>query len=335
MSKTRDDLRQNSIIERSMLPKQLDIEPIKRPAAKDESYKPIFARHETFHPRYGWLKKAYDAVEKDSNIFNRDDAATVLGVGKNMVQSMRYWATAFKIIKELPNARGVYENTPFGKKLLDNYRWDPYLEDPASLWLLHWNLLKPVCTAATWWFVFNEFHRVSFTQSDLVMDFKKYKNNNTRLASVNDSSLIKDINCLLRMYVRDSSNKKVMCESIDCPFAEISLLENSGDFKYFSFNLKKYALPPEIIVAACLEYISALNENAKTISVSRLLHEPNSPGLVFKLTESFLCNSIEQIPKKYKVSLSEAGGLLQFSFGDNPTGKTNLLIEDYYKHERK
>ena len=28
----------------------------------DESCERVFARHETFHPRYGWLKKAVDAA---------------------------------------------------------------------------------------------------------------------------------------------------------------------------------------------------------------------------------------------------------------------------------
>ena len=55
---------------------------------------PIFARHETFHPRFGWLKKGYDAAVKNNNIFLEEDAAVTLGVGKNMVRSIRYWCSA-------------------------------------------------------------------------------------------------------------------------------------------------------------------------------------------------------------------------------------------------
>ena len=107
---------------------------------------PVFARHETFHPRYGWLKKGFDYVKKDNNVFLRDDASVVLGVGKNMVRSMKYWCAAFKIIQEKPeapkNISRPFIPTSFGEALLSDKGWDPYLEDPASLWLLHWKLFK-------------------------------------------------------------------------------------------------------------------------------------------------------------------------------------------------
>ena len=50
----------------------------------------VFARHETFHPRFGWLKKGFDKADRDSGIFLREDAPVLLGVGKNMVRSIRY-----------------------------------------------------------------------------------------------------------------------------------------------------------------------------------------------------------------------------------------------------
>ena len=47
---------------------------------------PTFARHETFQPRYGWIKKAIDAASDDADVFNQPDAVVRLGVGKNMVK---------------------------------------------------------------------------------------------------------------------------------------------------------------------------------------------------------------------------------------------------------
>lgn len=41
-----------------------------------------FARHESFHPRFGWLKKGFDKASEDSSVFLRDDSAVILGVGK-------------------------------------------------------------------------------------------------------------------------------------------------------------------------------------------------------------------------------------------------------------
>lgn len=100
----------------------------------------IFARHETFHPRFGWLKKGFDRASHDPEVFLRDDATVRLGIGKNMVRSLRYWEFAFKLLKG-------DQPTDFGKQLLGNSGWDLYIEDPASLWLLHWKLLEPPCFA--------------------------------------------------------------------------------------------------------------------------------------------------------------------------------------------
>ncbi len=43
---------------------------------------PVFARHETFHPRFGWLKKGFDAATRDPEIFTREDEARNLGGGQ-------------------------------------------------------------------------------------------------------------------------------------------------------------------------------------------------------------------------------------------------------------
>ena len=105
-----------------------------------------FAGHETFPFRYTWLRKAFEAVQEDPEVFGRDDAMVLLGVGKNMVRSMRHWALVSGIIEEDPevsqNRGRVLRPTELATRLLADDGWDPYLEDPATVWLLHWqNLL--------------------------------------------------------------------------------------------------------------------------------------------------------------------------------------------------
>ncbi len=88
-------------------------------------------RHETFTPRYGWLKKGYDRTIANSHVFNDDDAIEQLGVGKNMVRSIRFWCLLLGLLEDA----GIAGSRPseFGKNLLDTeHGWDPYLEDPAS-----------------------------------------------------------------------------------------------------------------------------------------------------------------------------------------------------------
>ena len=46
-----------------------------------------------------WLKKGYD-YWVDRNRFTDPDAVVKLGVGKNMVQSIRFWLRAFGLLND-------------------------------------------------------------------------------------------------------------------------------------------------------------------------------------------------------------------------------------------
>jgi hypothetical protein len=92
-----------------------------------------FSGHETFPFRYPWLKKGFDAVLADGNVFLRDDAITILGVGKNMVRSIRHWCLTAGVVEEsAAKAGGSLQASELGKLLLADDGLDPYLEDPAS-----------------------------------------------------------------------------------------------------------------------------------------------------------------------------------------------------------
>jgi len=282
-----------------------------------------FARHETFHPRFSWLKKGFDAASENTSIFLQEDAPVRLGVGKNMVRSIRYWCRAFKILQD-------DQPTAFGKKLLAAQGWDMFLENPASLWLLHWNLLKPTCEATAWYYVFNLFRQVEFTADDLIREIQDYTSQLGR--KVADSSIKKDVTCLLRMYVEPSDNKKVSEDSIDSPFTSLNLIQNTGGSKHYLFKVgEKITLPPEIIVAACLEF-AASRGTQKTIAIATLAYEVGSPGLVFKLGESGIYDAIEAVTASSDVlTLSDTAGLIQFSFNNDPLLLANDILDKYFQ----
>jgi len=184
---------------------------------------PTFARHETFHPRFGWLKKGFDKAKSDKEIFIKGDAPIVLGVGKNMARAIRYWCSAFKILHQenSPKNRGSIP-TDFGIKLLDSDGWDPYLENPASLWLLHWKLLIQPSCATAWYFAFNHFRQVEFTAGELLQKLLEYRETEFPSINIVEASLKKDVNCILRMYVQQNSYKGAIEDSLDSPFVGLS-----------------------------------------------------------------------------------------------------------------
>ena len=65
----------------------------------DESPRYSFSGHQTFPFRYAWLPKGVAAVDGDSGVFSQPDALVRLGVGKNMVASIRFWCHALGLIE--------------------------------------------------------------------------------------------------------------------------------------------------------------------------------------------------------------------------------------------
>ena len=81
-----------------------------------------FSGHESFPCKSMWLKKGYDYLV-DRNRFTDPDAVVKLGVGKNMVQSIRFWLRAFGLLND-------DEATEIAHYLFDDRDGrDPYAED--------------------------------------------------------------------------------------------------------------------------------------------------------------------------------------------------------------
>ncbi len=66
-----------------------------------------FSGHQTFPFRYAWLPKGAAAVREDAGVFRSPDALVRLGVGRNMVASIRHWGEAL----------GIFETTRRGSRL--------------------------------------------------------------------------------------------------------------------------------------------------------------------------------------------------------------------------
>jgi hypothetical protein len=296
---------------------QIDPEPKRTGVSKLN----IFARHETFHPRFGWLRKGFERAAKNPEIFLQDDAPVQLGVGKNMVRSIRYWCHAFKLLKD-------DQPTPLGERLLGQEGWDQYLEDPASLWLLHWTLIEQPCQATTWDFAFNNFRLIEFTVEDLFYQLCEYRDRES--SRTVDSSLRKDVSCLLRMYVEQSAKSLISEESLDCPFTQLGLIHTAGDSRHYTFRLGyKPTLPSEVIVYACLRYLQ--HSPVNRVPLAQLLYDSGSPGLVFRLTESVLSDAIETVARYQDLGITDAAGKLEFFFTGEASEQAKTILHHYYK----
>ena len=57
----------------------------------------MFARHDTFHIRDGWLTKGLNLVKQ--NLLSKQDIHHDIGVGINMLKSIKHWLEATNLVK--------------------------------------------------------------------------------------------------------------------------------------------------------------------------------------------------------------------------------------------
>ncbi len=298
---------------------------------------PSFARHETFHPRFGWLRKAVAESSRAGDVFTDDEATVKLGVGKNMVNAIRYWGLAFKILEQKANpARPRMPLTvpsAFGARLLGDDGWDPYLEDAASLWLLHWKLLSPKCHAPVWWVAFNDFTAIQFSESQLTMHVLEL-GAAAGWPTVVEASVKKDVDCLLRTYTVRRNGRQSLDDILDCPFRELGLLEAvvGEEGRRWRFVVgEKPGLPDEIVAHAALDYAALSSDGARSISIARLAHDPGGPGAAFRLNETALFDALSRASRSGDcLRVAEPGGLRQLLFDGEPGDIAERILTGYY-----
>lgn len=285
---------------------------------------PMFANHQTFHPRFGWIKKGYDAAARDPNIFHEKVAPVDLGVGKNMVEAIRFWALATKVITRRPNPdrprSSVYTPTRLGKALLDDGAGlDPYIEDPMTLWILHWHAISEQSILPVWRLAFNDFSALEFAESEL-LQFCVEEIAATTWAQPTKNSIQKDVDCLLRMYTRrETQGRQTLDDLLDSPFRELGLIRPSQGGEKNRYRIirgKKPSLPAAAVSYACLDYLCRGSGATQTVTLTRLAADPGSPGRIFKLTEQDIAEAIEE-------SASVVGHLRLV----RPAGSRQLAIE--------
>jgi len=297
--------------------------------------KGVAGRHETFTPRYGWIKKGFDRCLQNPHVFNDEDALEQLGVGKNMVRSIRFWCLFFKILE---NAEGSGELRPtdFGRKLLDTEKgWDPYLEDPASLWLLHWQIFTPPLLGVSWNMAFSFLTLPSFTLRELAEGIRNKAAEIEGFKSIAKSSFEKDASCLIRMYFPGNEKEG---GPIRCPFTSLALLETapgaSQEHRYrFSLAPQK-TLPNEIFGSALFDFVDHWFPHQKSLALSQIAFAPNSPGVAFRLSETECGRRLEAMARSMKnVTFTETNGIQQIHFQDNPRELSRSCLSKYYEGE--
>jgi hypothetical protein len=301
-------------------------------------YRPQFSGHETFPLRYGWLKKAYDAVvETESEqgkklVFLEDDAIARFGVGKNMVASMRHWASTSGILEE-PQEGLRIRPTELGDLLLRADGLDPYMEYPATLWLVHWHLAaRPKTT--TWFWAFNHYPDVIFDRDHLEKGISRLAKERgwTR---VSPATVKNDVACFVRTYAAQAhTGKSGNDDAFESPLTELGLIKSTGKRDGFRFvRGPKATLGDGVFIFALMDFWAAYSPTTSTLSFEAIAHEPGSPGRVFLLDENDTADRLFGLEEATAGALrwSETAGLKQvfLQTGASLENRCNYIKDDY------
>ncbi|MFO0604544.1 MAG: DUF4007 family protein [Polyangiales bacterium] len=272
-----------------------------------------FSGHESFPLRYGWLKKCVDAVASDPAFFSRDDAMVPLGVGKNMVRSIRHWALTARVIDSAPNdprgLRGLHV-TPLGAMLFGPEGVDPYLEDVQTLWLIHWLITTHPERATTWRWAFGEWGRQDFSRDELLRDLAAYAGGGRATAA----TLARDAEVLLRTYLPTRASRAVPAEdALDGPLTELRLLREDASGRCEFARGPKPSLGEEVFAFALLEFWERTAPDRDTLAADALLQRPGAPGRVFRLDAASLALRLEDAERwsRGAVFYDDTAGLRQ------------------------
>ena len=289
-----------------------------------------FGRHESFSLRYGWVPKGLQALFSNNRIFGDEDATVELGVGKNMVKAIKYWLIATQLVEQGEGRE--LKPTPIGKALFDKDGWDPYIEDDATIWLMHWLLATNPDYATVFYWFFNVFHRAKFSANDASNSLIEFVET-TFDRSFSPKTIHNDLLILFRMYSPTPEKKQNKGMEFESPFSNLGLIDYHQDVKIYQSKFSnRESVPTGVFGYALANLFNSLQ--SREIPLEKLVYSQDSQptiGTIFRLSENGLIQLVERamdyIPDVF--CYSESAGLRQVYLIKNDFSPIRYLEQHY------
>ena len=277
-------------------------------------------RHETFSIRDGWLEKGINIVSNNPFCLKKEDGPKFFGVGSNMCKSLKYWLSACNICEFSVHSGATL--TEFGNLLL---KYDPFLDDIFSWWMIHYFLVKNKKDAP----IINLFFNMDYNRFEKEEIFQKIKDKLEQIyESISLSSLDSDVSILLKSYYSDDlSNPE---NNLNCPLGKLHLLEMYDKKTYQKCNPSFDELDYRIVYYAIVSLYKEKREKL-VFNLEDLFSEQNNPLKIFNLTKSTLLLYLEEMKKNGLIKLIKTAGLNTVTIDE--VKSLEELITSYYKED--
>ena len=270
-----------------------------------------FRAHDTFAIRKGWLNKGLRNIEKAPDVFISKDnnPMDVLGIGANMVKSLRYWLQATGLTVEPNSGKRTQSLTSIGEIIYNN---DPYFEETGSLWLVHYGLATNIEEATSWYLFFNEFQMQEFSEDDFYKSLRKFITMQDGETMPSSRAISDDFKCIINTYYpgkRNTGDDIDPENNIECPLTELGLISyvatTQGNRIYRKCTPKNENIPDLIALYAILNQIG----EQKEVKISLLQNSNNSIGKIFLLDTLSLLHILYQLERAGYIKVVRTAGL--------------------------
>ena len=276
----------------------------------------VFSGHESFPCRMLWPIKGYDYIVKDNN-FNDPNSVVELGVGKNMVASIRYWLKALGMTEQ--DKPTTLANYLFGKE----HGKDRYIESLGTLWLLL--VITQEATLYNILFLRYQKERKQFDKEQIQNYVKRLMTEDDKQKQFNANTVGKDFNVLIQNYTQPSNPKSY--EDYSSLLIDLNLIRHDKSDKVFTFNIEgKRSVPLEIFFYAIL----MMKGEDRTVAYDTL----QNVGLVFCMTDIEVIDMMKRIDCEYPeyVQYSDNSGIRQLLFKEGKKIDPIDLLNRYYEN---
>lgn len=281
--------------------------------------------HETFSIRKGWIHKGVKNIALYPRLFTDKNVnpCDILGIGTNMVKSLRYWMTAVGIMEEISEGNQKVQRLTRLGEIIDNF--DKYYEEDGTNWLLHYMLAKNEELATAWYWFFNIFKINSFDKQLFVRELSEFLHTEYDYDG-SEKMLGDEFDCLIKTYCskgKDSSPEDLN----ECPLTDLHLVEMSDNKFYKKRTPDKDAIHPLIILAVISEQAQIAEKTE--VLITDLLNKECNIGKIFNLDRATCFFYLEQLQKSGYLDIVRTAGLdviqlkRQYDFFD--------VVESYYR----
>ena len=264
-----------------------------------------FGQHQSFYLRDGWLHKGLEAVDMDPALLSNPFAFERMGIGKNMVASLRFWIVATGLANYNVQTK-EYGVTELGRTIFQN---DSNINLPFTKGLVHYNLAKgddmsdsngKKSSTVVFWF-FNILEGNIFERDALILKYTEWV---SKYKSISENSLKRDIDVLLQMY--DIDNKHSDPEDVlHSPLSELGLVLRSENI--FKLEGKKSQLDDELIYYILVDYM--IEKGLSTLTFDDIVAAEKLPGKLFNLKREEVLKSIFSLQAKRMIEFSQTNNL--------------------------